>query len=86
LSCLTWYQLSQATCSGTCFPEPDKEKLHTLSNSKYKITNTNLVDRGGERYMDFGSGFRVKEGLDTVPQQPESLPSINYEHAVKCLF
>jgi hypothetical protein len=35
--------------------------------------------------MDFGSGFWVKEGLDTVPQQPESLPGIYYEHAVKCL-
>lgn len=36
--------------------------------------------------MDFGSGFWVKKGLDAVPQQPESLPGINYEHAVKSLF
>lgn len=36
-------------------------------------------------YMDLGCGLGVKEGLDSVPQEPESLTSIDDEHPAQGL-
>lgn len=36
-------------------------------------------------YVDFGSGLGIKEGFNSVPQQPESRTSIDDEHTVQRL-
>ena len=36
-------------------------------------------------YMDLGCGLGVKEGLDSVPEQPEPLPGIDDEHPAQRL-
>jgi hypothetical protein len=36
--------------------------------------------------MDFGGGFGIKEGLNSVPQHPESRTSIDDEHTVQRLY
>jgi len=35
--------------------------------------------------MDLGCGLGVKEGLDSVPEQPEPLPGIDDEHPAQRL-
>lgn len=39
-----------------------------------------------ETYMDFGSGFGIKEGLNSTPQHPKPRTSIDDEHTVQRLY
>ena len=58
-------------------------KCSLITNDRCDIDIEKIVD--GLDYMDLGCGLGIEEGLDGVPEKPESLTGVDDEHPAQSL-